>query len=52
LGYYGLARSIYFGVIARGPEAEFLKNASVDISFNVRKQVDTTKGKSGGADHN
>ena len=34
--YYGLARSVYFGVIARGPEAEFLKNAVVDIGFDVQ----------------
>jgi hypothetical protein len=57
LGYYGLAKSVYFGVIARGPEAEFLKNAVVDIGFDVRKpEQDTpaedTKVKSGGADHN
>ncbi len=52
LGYYGLARSVYFGVIARGPEAEFLKNAVVDIGFNVRKPVEDTKVNSGGADHN
>ena len=52
LGYYGLARSVYFGVIARGPEAEFLKNAVVDIGFNARKPVEDAKVKSGGADHN
>jgi hypothetical protein len=52
LGYYGLARSVYFAVIARGPEAEFLKNAVVDIGFDVRKPVEDTKVKSGGADHN
>ena len=52
LGYYGLARSVYFGVIAHGAEAEFLKNAAVDIGFDVRKPVQDTKGKSGGADHN
>jgi hypothetical protein len=52
LGYYGLARSVYFSVIARGPEAEFLKNAAVDIGFNVRKPVEDTKVKSGGADSN
>jgi hypothetical protein len=52
LAYYGLARSIYFGLIARGPEAEFLKNAVVDIGFDVRKPVEDTKEKSGGADHN
>jgi hypothetical protein len=52
LGYYGLARSVYFGVIARGPEAEFLKNAVVDIGFDVRKPVEDTKVNSGGADHN
>jgi hypothetical protein len=39
-------------VIARGPEAEFLKNAVVDIGFDVRKPVEDTKVKSGGADHN
>jgi len=52
LAYYGLARSVYFGVIARGPEAEFLKNAVVDIGFDVRKPVEDMKVKSGGADHN
>ena len=52
LAYYGLARSVYFGVIARGPEAEFLKNAMVDIGFDVRTPVEDTKVKSGGADHN
>jgi hypothetical protein len=52
LGYYGLARSVYFGVIARGPEAEFLKNAVVDIGFDVRKPVENPNTKSGGADHN
>jgi len=52
LAYYGLARSVYFGVIARGPEAEFLKNAVVDIGFDVRKPVEETKVKSSGADHN
>ena len=50
--YYGLARSVYFGVIARGPEAEFLKNAVVDIGFDVRKPLEDTKVNSGGADHN
>jgi len=52
LGYYGLARSVYFSLIARGAEAEFLKNAAVDIGFNVRKPADDKKVKSGGADHN
>jgi hypothetical protein len=52
LAYYGLARSIYFGVIARGPEAEFLKNAVLDIGFDVRKPVEDPKVKSGGADRN
>jgi hypothetical protein len=52
LGYYGLARSVYFGVIARGPEAEFLKNAVVDIGFDVRKPVEDTKVNSAGADRN
>jgi hypothetical protein len=52
LGYYGLARSVYFGVIARGPEAEFLKNAVVDVGFNVRKPVENTNAKTGVADHN
>jgi hypothetical protein len=52
LGYYGLARSVYFGVIARGPEAEFLKNAVVDIGFDARKPVEDTKVKSGSADRN
>jgi hypothetical protein len=52
LGYYGLARSVYFGVIARGPEAEFLKNAVVDIGFDMRKPVEDTKVNSGGADRN
>jgi hypothetical protein len=52
LAYYGLARSIYFGVIARGPEAEFLKNAVVDIGFDVRTPVEDTKVKSGDADRN
>jgi hypothetical protein len=52
LGYYGLARSIYYGLIDRGPEAEFLKNAVVDIGFNVRKPVEDAKAKSGGPDHN
>ncbi len=52
LGYYGLARSVYFSLIARGAEAEFLKNAAVDIGFNVRKPIDDKKGKSGSADQN
>jgi hypothetical protein len=52
LAYYGLARSVYFGVIARGPEAEFLKNAVVEIGFDVRKPVEDMKVKSGGADRN
>jgi len=52
LGYYGLARAVYFGVIARGPDAEFLKNAAIDIGFNARKPVENTKGKSGDGDHN
>jgi len=52
LAYYGLARSVYVGVIARGPEAEFLRNATVDIGFDVRKPVEDMKVKSGGADHN
>jgi hypothetical protein len=47
-----LARSDYFGVIARGPEVEFLKNAVVDIGFNVRKPVESTNPNSGGTDHN
>jgi len=51
LAYYGLARSVYFGVIARGPEAEFLKNAVVDIGFDVRKPVEEMKVMSGD-DHN
>jgi hypothetical protein len=52
LGYYGLARSVYFGVIARGPEAEFLKNAVVDIGFDVRKPVEDTKVNGADADRN
>jgi hypothetical protein len=49
-------KEVYFGVISRGPEAEFLKNAVVDIGFDVRKPVevvpmDDAKVKSG-ADHN
>ncbi|MCU1259995.1 MAG: hypothetical protein JWO80_2880 [Bryobacterales bacterium] len=52
LGYYGLARSVYFGVVARGPQAEFLKNAVVDIGFDVRKPVEDTKVKSDAADRN
>ena len=52
LGYYGLARAVYFGVIARGPDAEFLKNAAIDIGFNARKPVENTKAKSGDGDHN
>lgn len=52
LAYYGLARSVYFGVIARGPEAEFLKNAAVEIRFDIRKPVEETKVNSSGADHN
>jgi len=51
LAYYGLARSVYFGVIARGPEAEFLKDAVVDIGFDVRKPAEDTKVNSGGFDH-
>jgi hypothetical protein len=39
-GYYGLARSVYFTVIARGPEAEFNRNAAIDIGFSVRKPID------------
>jgi hypothetical protein len=52
LGYYGLARSVYFGIIARGPEAEFLKNAVVGIGFNARKPVENSNAKRGGADQN
>jgi hypothetical protein len=33
LGYYGLAWSVYSGVIARGGEVEFEKNAMMDIKF-------------------
>jgi hypothetical protein len=47
---YSLAWSMYSAIISRGPEAEFLKNAAVDIGFNVRKPVET-KAKSGSADH-
>ena len=52
LAYYGLARSVYFGVIARGPEAEFFKNAAVDIGFDVRKPVEEPEVNSGSADRN
>jgi hypothetical protein len=52
LAYYGLARSVYFGVIARGPEAEFLKNAVVEIGFDVRKPVEDTKVNGGSSDSN
>jgi hypothetical protein len=51
LAYYGLARSVYFGVIARGPEAAFLRNAAVDIGFDIRMPVEDTKVKSVGVDH-
>jgi hypothetical protein len=51
LGYYGLARTVYFGVIARGPEAEFLKNAVVDIGFDVRKPIDNSKVRDGETVH-
>jgi hypothetical protein len=51
LGYYGLARSVYFGVVARGPEAEFLRNAVVDIGFNVRKPIDKAKVQDGEVGH-
>ena len=36
-GYYGLARTVYFSIIDRGPETEFQRNAAIDIGFNSRK---------------
>jgi hypothetical protein len=45
-GYYGLARSVYFTVIARGPEAEFNRNAAIDIGFSVRKPIEKASGTS------
>jgi hypothetical protein len=39
-------------VIARRPEAEFLKNAVVDIGFDVRKPVEDTKVNGADADRN
>jgi hypothetical protein len=36
LGYYGLAWSVYSTVVARGAEAEFGKNAVIDVGFSTR----------------
>jgi hypothetical protein len=41
LGYYGLARTLYFAVIAPGPDAEFRKNSAIDVGFSVRKPEDS-----------
>lgn len=35
-GYYGLARSLYSSVIARGGEVEFEKGAMMDINLRVQ----------------
>jgi hypothetical protein len=35
-GYYGLARSFYSTIIARGAEVEFRKDAVIDVRFNSR----------------
>ena len=35
-GYYGLARSVFSTVVARGQEVQFDKNAVIDICFNAR----------------
>jgi hypothetical protein len=51
LGYYGLARAVYFGLISRGPEAQFLHNAVVDIGFDVRKPIDNAKVQNSEAGH-
>lgn len=37
-GYYGMARSLYSTLIARGAEVEFRKDAVVDIRFNARPE--------------
>lgn len=50
-GYYGLARSVYFTVIARGPEAEFNRNAAIDIDFGFREPKDNATVNSGSVTH-
>jgi hypothetical protein len=36
LGYYGMAWTLYSTIVARGAEAQFGKNAVIDIGFNER----------------
>jgi hypothetical protein len=36
LGYYGLAWSVFYTVVARGAEVQFGRNAAVDIGFSDR----------------
>jgi hypothetical protein len=35
-GYYGMARSLYTTLLARGAEVQFRKNAVIDVRFNAR----------------
>jgi hypothetical protein len=39
LGYYGMAWNLYLTVFARGAEAQFDRNAVIDIDFNQRAAV-------------
>ena len=43
LGFYGMAWSVYNGVVARGGEVEFQHNAAMDIRFGSRTPAPVSK---------
>ncbi len=43
LGFYGMAWSVYNGVVARGGEVEFQHNAAMDIRFGARSPAPVSK---------
>ena len=43
LGFYGMAWSVYNGVVARGGEVEFQHNAAMDIRFGARTPAPVSK---------
>ncbi len=43
LGFYGMAWSVYNGVIARGGDVEFQHNAAMDIRFGARTPAAASK---------
>ena len=42
-GFYGMAVSVYTNIVAKGMEAEFSRNAAMDVRFGGRPTVPVSK---------